>query len=89
MLPLCFHYASVMQIMSRLTFTTLAQRLERAVQCDVGIEGLNILIHGWLRKGPVSRQTLRVRKHRDGEPWLTYAEALSFSRYAGYNLADD
>ena len=78
-----------MQIMSRLTFTILAQRLEQAIHCDVGMEGLNILIHGWLCKGPVSRQTLRVRKHRDGEPWLTYTEALSFSQYAGYDLAND
>lgn len=53
------------------------------------MKGLYILIHGWLRKGPVSRETLRVRKHRDGEPWLAYWEAVNFSQYAGYDLAND
>ena len=70
-----------------ITFTTLCARLERAIHADVGMHGLDILITGWIRKrNTVTRETLRQRKKADGEPWLTYYEALSFSRYAGYDL---
>ena len=30
--------------------TTLAARLERAINADVGMKGLKILIYGWKRK---------------------------------------
>ena len=70
-----------------ITFTTLCARLEKAIHADVGMHGLNILITGWIRKrNTVTRETLRQRKKADGEPWLSYYEALSFSRYAGYDL---
>jgi len=70
-----------------ITFTTLCARLEKAIHADVGMHGLDILITGWIRKrNTVSRETLRQRKKADGEPWLSYYEALSFSRYAGYDL---
>lgn len=70
-----------------ITFETLCARLERAIHADVGMHGLDILITGWIRKrNTVTRETLRQRKKADGEPWLTYYEALSFSRYAGYDL---
>ena len=70
-----------------ITFTTLCARLEKAIHADVGMHGLNILITGWIRKrNTVTRETLRQRKKADGEPWLTYYEALSFSWYAGYDL---
>ena len=69
-----------------ITLTTLAARLEKALHCDVGLEGLDILLHGWIAKGHLSRDTLRVRKQRDGEAWLAPYEAASFSDYAGYNL---
>ena len=73
-----------------ITFTALCARLERAIRCDVGMRGLDILITGWIRKrNTVTRETLRQRKKADGEPWLTYYEALSFSRYAGYDLTKD
>ena len=70
-----------------ITFTTLCARLEKAIHADVGMHGLDILITGWIRmRNTVSRETLRQRKKADGEPWLSYYEALSFSRYAGYDL---
>ena len=73
-----------------ITFETLCARLERAIHADVGMHGLDILITGWIRKrNTVTRETLRQRKKADGEPWLTYYEALSFSRYAGYDLTED
>lgn len=70
----------------RYYFSQLAAALERALQCDVGLEGLETLVHGWIRKGGISRETLRKRLQRDGEKWLTIYEAKSLSEYAGYDL---
>lgn len=67
-------------------FTQLAARLEQVLQCDVGMGGLEILMHGWMRKGGIHRETLRTREKRDGEPWLNYFETVRFSEYAGYIL---
>ena len=72
-----------------ITLTELAARLERAIHCDVGMEGLKTLLHGWLRKGVVSQETLRQRKKADGEAWLSFYEAVNFSDYAGYDLSKD
>ena len=72
--------------MKRYYFTQLAAALERAIRCDVGLNGLYILIHGWIRKGGIKRETLRTRRKRDGESWLTGFEAQEFSKYAGYDL---
>ena len=73
----------------RYYFTTLAARLERTLQCDVGMEGLEILMHGFCRKGTISRETLRQRKMSNGEAWLGPYEARLFSDYAGYDLTHD
>lgn len=70
----------------RYYFSQLAAALERALQCDIGLEGLETLVHGWIRKGGISRETLRKRLQRDGEKWLTIYEAKSLSEYAGYDL---
>jgi hypothetical protein len=70
----------------RYYFTQLAGALERAINCDVGMEGLLTLVHGWVRKGGINRETLRQRKSRDGEAWLNPYEALSLSEYVGYDL---
>ena len=72
-----------------MTLTTLAARLERAIHCDVGMEGLEILLHGWIRKGGLSRDTLRTREKRDGVAWVSFYEAQLFSNYAGYDLTID
>ena len=69
-----------------ITITVLAGRLERAIHCDVGMRGLEILLHGWIRKGAISRETLRTREKRDGEAWLSPYEVQVFSMYAGYDL---
>ena len=71
------------------TLTALASRLERCLNCDVGMEGLETLLHGWIRKGCLSRDTLRQRKKADGEAWLNPYEVLSLSQYAGYDLSKD
>ena len=70
----------------RYYFSQLAAALERALQCDVGLEGLETLVYGWIRKGGICRETLRTRRKRDGEEWLTLYEAKSLSEYAGYDL---
>ena len=64
----------------------LAGNLERAIHCPVGMEGLKILLHGWMRKTKTPWQTLWTRKRRDGEAWLSPYEAKSLSEYAGYDL---
>ena len=70
----------------RYYFTQLAAALEHVLNADVGLEGLETLVHGWIRKGGISRETLRKRLQRDGEKWLTLYEAKSLSEYAGYDL---
>ena len=73
-----------------ITFTSLAARLERAIHCDVGLQGLNILLYGWITKyGRCSRTLLADRKRKEGEPYLTNSEAEHFSKYAGYDLTKD
>jgi len=68
--------------------TTLCTRLERAIHADVGMEGLNILLSGWITKyGRVTRDALRQRKHdNNGEAYLELLEAQHFSDYCGYDL---
>ena len=70
-----------------ITFAQLTARLESAIHYPCGEKGFQILMYGWIQKRRiVSRETLRQRKKDDGEPWLSYYEALSFSHYAGYDL---
>ena len=72
------------------TFAQLIARLERAIHCDCGKKGLNILLYGWITKyGKVSRPVLNLRKQADGEYWLSLREAVHFSQYAGYDLTRD
>ena len=73
-----------------ITLTTLAERLEKAIHCDVGLKGLRILLYGWRMKYHlIEDHTFSARQKDDGEPWLSFGEALSFSRYAGYDLTHD
>ena len=72
------------------TFAVLTARLERAIHADVGMQGLNILLYGWITKhGRCSRLQFADRKRKNGEPYLTLGEAIHFSRYAGYDLTKD
>ena len=44
------------------TFAQLTARLERAIHADVGLQGLNILLYGWITKyGKVTRIILNLR----------------------------
>ena len=70
-----------------ITFAQLTARLERAIHCDVGLQGLNILLYGWMKKGGVKRSTLFMRMKSTGEEYLTPNEVRNFSLYAGYDLS--
>jgi hypothetical protein len=73
-----------------ITLTTLCARLERAIHADVGMKGLMTLLYGWRMKYHlIEDYTFYARQKDDGEPWLSFGEALSFSRYAGYDLTHD
>jgi hypothetical protein len=63
--------------------------LERAIKCDVGSEGLDVLMYGFIQKGGVKRTTLKMREKKNGEKYLTEEEAIKFSQYAGYDLTSE
>ena len=70
--------------------TTLAARLEKAIQCDVGLLGLQTLLYGWRMKyGFIEINTMTSRRMQSGEAYLTFQEALHFSNYCGYDLTRD
>jgi hypothetical protein len=70
--------------------TTLAARLEKAIHCDVGMQGLYTLIYGWRMKYHlIQEHTFHVRRAQSGEAYLTPSEAISFSSYCGYDLTRD
>lgn len=73
----------------RYSFTKLAAALERAIKCDVGLEGFDILMYGFIQKGGVKRTTLKMREKKTGERYLTEEEAIKFSEYAGYDLTSE
>ena len=71
------------------TFAQLAARLERAIHANVGLQGLNILLYGWMKKGGIKRSTLFMRMKSAREGYLTPEEVRNFSLYAGYDLSKD
>ena len=65
----------------------LTANLEKAIQCDVGIYGLNILLYGWRRKyTALTNATLSERKRKYSFQFLYEDEVILFSKYAGYDL---
>lgn len=73
----------------RYSFTILAGALERAIKCDVGMEGLDVLMYNFILHGGVKRSTLKMREIATGEKYLTAEEAIKFSQYAGYDLTSE
>ena len=75
-----------------ITLETLAKRLGHILYLDdeKAKHGLIILLYGWRMKYQmIDVSTISQRRIRDGEPWLSYGEACSFSRYCGYDLTHD
>ena len=65
----------------------LAANLDKAINSNVGMHGLRILLYGWMKKTQLlDNKILNDRKQMRGEQYLTAHEALSFSQYAGYDL---
>ena len=65
----------------------LAANLEKAINSNVGVYGLNILLYGWRKKtGLVANTILRERKRKHGFQFLYEDEVKLFSLYVGYDL---
>ena len=75
----------------KVSFTTIAGRLERAIHCDVGLYGLEVLLSGWNNYrerhgyGRINFSQ-RAADPPDFERFLFYEELIAFSKYAGYDL---
>lgn len=69
--------------MERITKQQLAANLEQHLQAPVGIQGLNTLIHGWLKHRRYGHSYRDALYHRD---WLYITEVHELSEYAGYDL---
>ena len=79
-----------MSAKGNIPLTTLAARLEKAIHCDVGMQGLKTLLYGWKMKDRViCDHTFPMRVKRNGEAYLTDLEAHRFSDYCGYDLTHD
>ena len=61
----------------------LAERLDKILNAQTGLEGINTLLYGWTRKNPALWEAIR---HRN---WLYDYEVTAFSQYAGYDLSRD
>ena len=65
----------------------LAANLEKAIHCNVGVYGLNILLYGWRRKHTaITYAVLSDRKKKHGFQFLYEDEVKIFSKYVGYDL---
>ena len=60
--------------------TELVLHLERHIDAEVGMDGLNTLIYGWRKKHHFTDTAVYQRDY------LTYPEVESLSAYAGYDL---
>ena len=69
--------------MQRITKTQLAANLEKAIRCDVGMQGLNTLLYGWKQYRHFGTKYCKVLLNRD---FLYITEVLDLSEYAGYDL---
>lgn len=65
----------------------LAANLKKAIHCDVGVYGLDILLYGWRRKyTALTNAALSARKKKYGFQFLYEDEVKIFSKYVGYDL---
>lgn len=62
----------------------LARNLNRAIGAEVGIEGLNTLIYGWLNYRKYGHKYRNKLYNRD---WMYMTEIMDLSEYAGYDLS--
>ena len=67
----------------RFYYNDIIRRLEGYIHAEVGTEGFETLLYGWIKKHHFNRSKYSMRNYLSG------AEILSFSEYAGYNLTKD
>ena len=70
--------------MIKISKTELTSNLERAISCNVGRTGLQILLYGWLI---FRRYSSRYRHAVNARDYLFITEVKDLSEYAGYDLA--
>ena len=70
--------------MLRISKEQLARNLGRAIGADVGLQGLNTLIHGWLKFRKYGKKYYFAIHNRD---FLYITEVRDLSEYAGYDLS--
>ena len=70
--------------MIKISKTELTSNLERAIRCDVGRKGLQILIYGWLN---IRKYGSKYRHAVQARDYLFVTEVQDLSEYAGYELA--
>lgn len=69
--------------MQRISKQVLAERLNKAIGQEVGLEGLNTLLYGWRVRRKFGEKYCKALLNRD---WLYITEVIDFSHYAGYDL---
>ena len=70
-------------MMPQISKEELVLRLERAIEAEVGLKGLNTLLYGWKKFRHYGTRYLDALKHRE---WLYIVEVADLSDYAGYDL---
>lgn len=70
-------------MLQRIEKAELVRRLERSIGTAVGISGLNVLIHGWLKYRKYGNKYRDKLYHRE---WMYITEVIDFSEYAQYDL---
>lgn len=70
--------------MQRISKKELARNLGRAIGQEVGMEGLNTLIFGWLKHRKYGRKYYNAVRNRN---FLFITEIQDLSEYAGYDLS--
>ena len=62
----------------------LARNLDRAIEAEVGLAGLNKLIYGWLK---YRKYGCKYRNKLYNRDWMYMTEIMDLSDYAGYDLS--
>lgn len=69
--------------MQRINKEELARRADKARGVERGLQGLNILIYGWLRFRKYGQKYREAIWHRK---WLYITEVMDLSKYVGVDL---
>ena len=67
-------------MMTQISKTAIAERLDEVLGAEVGLQGLKTLLYGWTRKDP------QQRTNNGHTPWLIHHEGTELSAHAGYDL---